>query len=186
MSHILVFFGTTEGQTAKIAEALGARFHSFGHHADVVNARTHPETQPDAYDAVIVAAPVRAGRYQRDIVTWVSRHLKALNSRPTAFVSVCLGTLQHEPAVDRELLGIINQFLESTAWRPSDTHVVAGALMYTRYNFITRWLMRRIAKKAGGATDTSRDYEYTNWADLDRFADTFRDRIGSSATSASA
>ena len=28
--------------------------------------------------------------------------------------------------------------------------------------------MKRIACKAGGDTDTSRDYDYTNWAALDR------------------
>ena len=33
--------------------------------------------------------------------------------------------------------------------------------------------MKRIVRKAGGDTDTSRDYEYTNWADLRGFADRF-------------
>jgi menaquinone-dependent protoporphyrinogen oxidase len=30
--------------------------------------------------------------------------------------------------------------------------------------------MRRIAAKEGGDTDTSRDYEYTDWPAVDRFA----------------
>jgi menaquinone-dependent protoporphyrinogen oxidase len=30
--------------------------------------------------------------------------------------------------------------------------------------------MRRISAKEGGDTDTSRDYEYTDWAAVDRFA----------------
>jgi len=41
--------------------------------------------------------------------------------------------------------------------------------------------MRRIAKKAGAATDTSRDYEYTDWIGLDRFADELADELSSSA-----
>ena len=36
-----------------------------------------------------------------------------------------------------------------------------------------RWVMKRIAAKAGGAIDTSRDYEYTDWADLRGFARQF-------------
>jgi menaquinone-dependent protoporphyrinogen IX oxidase len=30
--------------------------------------------------------------------------------------------------------------------------------------------MKRIAKKAGGPVDASRDYEFTDWKGLDRFA----------------
>ena len=47
---------------------------------------------------------------------------------------------------------------------------MAGALPYTRYNFLVRFVMRRISKAEGGDTDTSRDYEYTDWAAVDRFA----------------
>ncbi|MDZ7685538.1 MAG: hypothetical protein U5O39_11475 [Gammaproteobacteria bacterium] len=31
--------------------------------------------------------------------------------------------------------------------------------------------MKRIAKQAGGDTDTSRDYEYTGWEQVERFAE---------------
>jgi menaquinone-dependent protoporphyrinogen oxidase len=34
-------------------------------------------------------------------------------------------------------------------------------------------MMRRIVAKAGGDTDTSRDYEYTDWADVRTFAEEF-------------
>jgi len=33
--------------------------------------------------------------------------------------------------------------------------------------------MKRIARKSGGDTDTSRDYEYTDWAAVDDFAQRF-------------
>jgi menaquinone-dependent protoporphyrinogen oxidase len=51
--------------------------------------------------------------------------------------------------------------------------LVAGALRYTKYNFFVRWMMKRIVAAAGGDTDTSRDYEYTDWQDLRAFADRF-------------
>ena len=37
--------------------------------------------------------------------------------------------------------------------------------------------MRLIAKREGAATDTSRDYEYTDWAALDRFVNELVDTI---------
>lgn len=51
----------------------------------------------------------------------------------------------------------------------------AGALQYREYNFPTRTLMRLLMRRGGHPTDTSRDYEYTDWVAVDRFADDFRE-----------
>ena len=40
---------------------------------------------------------------------------------------------------------------------------VAGRLAYTQYGLLKRFVMRRIALKAGGPVDTSRDHEMTDW-----------------------
>ena len=85
---------------------------------------------------------------------------------PTAFISVCLGVLQPDLAVQRDVKANIDRFLTSTRWRPLVIKSVAGAVLYTRYGWLKRRLMRRIAGKAGGGTDISRDYDYTDWADL--------------------
>ena len=50
---------------------------------------------------------------------------------------------------------------------------MAGALPYTRYNWLIRRVMKRIAAKAGGDIDTTRNYEYTDWQDLRTFAEQF-------------
>lgn len=170
MSRILVFYGTTEGQTAKVARFLGDTLRAGGLSTDVVDART-ASPSPDGYDAVIVAASVHASGYQRAVQGWVRAHAQELNDKPTAFISVCLAVLQHEPKVQHELAAINDRFLTSTGWRPAKTKNVAGALLYSRYNWLKRWAMVRIVRKAGGDTDTSRDYEYTDWADLRAFAE---------------
>jgi menaquinone-dependent protoporphyrinogen oxidase len=59
--------------------------------------------------------------------------------------------------------------------------VVAGALPYTRYNIVKRWIMRRIVAKAHGDTDTTRDYEYTDWQAVGQFAHDFSQRVEVSA-----
>jgi menaquinone-dependent protoporphyrinogen oxidase len=66
---------------------------------------------------------------------------------------------------------MIDQFLKDTEWHPGVTRPVAGALLYTQYGPIIRFVMKRISKSEGGSTDTSRDHEYTDWAALDRFID---------------
>ena len=176
MARILVLFGTTEGQTAKIAQALAHAIRAEGADVDVIDADTHSPA-PEPYAGVVVAASVHAGRYQRSVRRWVRTHAWALHNRETAFVSVCLGILEHEPETDRELQAIQERFLSETGWRPSVTKVVAGALPYTKYNWLKRAIMKRIVRKAGGDTDTSRDYEYTDWHDVRRFGTAFGHRV---------
>jgi menaquinone-dependent protoporphyrinogen oxidase len=172
MLRILVLYGTTDGQTAKIGQFLGEALRADGVSAEVRDARTAAPA-PHGYDAVIVAASVHVGGYQRSVRRWAREHAHVLNEKPTAFVSVCLGVLQRQPKVEQELAAILTRFFTSTGWRATMSKTVAGALPYSRYNWVKRWAMVRIVRKAGGDTDTSRDYEYTDWADLRGFAKDF-------------
>jgi len=172
MTRILILYGTTDGHTAKIARRLGDTLRARGADSDVVNV-AHATPRPAGYDGVIVAASVHTGTYQPEVRQWVRTHAPALAEMPGAFISVCLGALQHEPEVQQEVAATIRRFLASVGWEPTITKAVAGAVLYTRYGSLKRWMVRRIVAKAGGDTDTSRDYEYTDWADLDRFAQTF-------------
>ena len=51
-----------------------------------------------------------------------------------------------------------------------DVEMIAGALVYSKYSRLLKWLMKRIAASAGNSTDTSRDYEYTDWQQVERYA----------------
>jgi hypothetical protein len=43
-------------------------------------------------------------------------------------------------------------------------------LAYREYGFFIRLVMKRIAKKEGAPPDTSRNYEMTNWEQVDKLA----------------
>ena len=170
---VLVLFGTTDGQTARIAAAIGGSLESTGLRADVVQAGRGVDPRPEDYAAVVVAASVMAGGYQKAVRQWVRAHAAALHERPNVFVSVCLSVVNRTPKVDRDLAAILERFCTQTGWRPHEVKAVAGALKYTKYGWLKRWVMRRIVAKAGGDTDTSRDYEYTDWDDLREFSHRF-------------
>lgn len=172
MTRILVLYGTTDGQTGKIAHFVGDELHSLGAEVDVVDAAT-ASPDPAGYGGVVVAASVHAGGYQRPVIRWAAAHAGALHARRTAFLSVCLGVLQQDPAVQADLEKIRKRFIAQTRWTPTQTRMVAGALKYSQYGWLKRLVLRRIARKAGGGTDTSRDYEYTDWNELRTFAETF-------------
>ena len=174
MSRLLILYGTTNGHTRKIAIALGETLGAEGYPSDVIDAQRIPrELDPATYDGVVVAASIHAGGYQRTVQRWVRRHAEQLNVVPSAFVSVCLGILERRPEPQQQVREIMNRFLQVTGWQPTATKTVPGALLYTQYDWLTRWLMKRIVAKAGGDTDTTRDYEYTDWDDLRTFAQEF-------------
>ena len=180
MSRVLILYGTSEGQTAKIARAMRGALERSGLDVTTANADVM-DPRPGAFDGIIVAASVHGGTYQKCVRQWVRQHAAEFGTRPAVFVSVCLGVLQKDPKVDADLAAIVARFAAETGWSPRAKHV-AGALLYRRYNVFIRWIMRRIAAKAGGDTDTSRDYEYTDWADVRAFAEAF----GREVTKASA
>ena len=171
--RMLVIYGTTEGQTAKIAGALAATFRTYGVSVDLAEAGPAWDPEPEDYAAVIVAASVHAGGYQRPLRRWVRSHAEALQERPTAFVSVCLAIVKPTPEVVGHLSVIAGRFFDATGWTPNETKSVAGALPYSKYGWLKRRLMRRIVAKSGGDTDMTRDYEYTDWDDLRAFAQRF-------------
>ena len=134
--RVLVVYGTTEGQTAKIASALASTLRKCGLWVEVAEARPDWDPAPEDYAAVIVAGSVHAGGYQRRLQAWVRSHARALEARPTAFVSVCLAIVKPTPEVLRDLAAIMERFFSATGWRPRETKFVAGALPYSKYGWV--------------------------------------------------
>jgi menaquinone-dependent protoporphyrinogen oxidase len=174
MTTILIVYGTTDGHTRKIAQVLAENLRAQCCSVDIVDSvGMLRNLSPEAYDGVIVTASVHIGDYQRAVKGWVRVHAKTLNLMPTAFLSVCLAVLQKETKARQEILRIMRRFLDRCGWRPAITRMVAGAVLYTRYGWLKRLMMKRLIAKAGGGTDTTRDYEYTDWNELRTFSRDF-------------
>lgn len=171
MTHILIVYGTTDGHTRKIVQVLAEDLRAQLCSVDVLDAGgSRWRISPEGYDGVIVAASVHIGDYQRTVARWVRAHAPMLNTMHTAFLSVCLAVLEKDPAAHEEISRTMARFLARCGWRPTITKMVAGAVLYTRYGWLKRRMMKRIVEKAGGDTDTTRDFEYTDWNDLRGFA----------------
>ena len=170
MNRILVAVSSTDGQAARIAERI-ARVLAADGHAVTTGAVTDPGLASElrTHSAVVVGGSIRYGHHARALEDWVSGNLAAIAARPNAFFSVSLsaGGPGAKPLAAQ---GYVTEFQRRTGWHPAHWTTFAGALRYTTYRPWIRWLMRMIVGHAGWETDTSRDYEYTDWAAVERFA----------------
>ena len=153
---ILLVYGTTEGQTRKIASFAADRLSSRGHTVVLVDASDPPSAlDVGRFDGALIAASLHVGRYQSSVVHFVRQHSAALDAVPNAFISVSLSAASDEPDDTRGLQTCIAEFLDQTGWTPWSVHHVAGAFRYTAYDFLKRWAMKYIAYRNGGPTDTN-------------------------------
>lgn len=182
MATVLIVYTTRHGQTEKIArrvaEVLGAR----GHVAELVDAdRYSGLPDPARIRGVVLGAPIHAGGYPRSVVRFAREQKTLLERVPNAFFSVGLAVMSRTSDGRAQTLELVEKFVHESGWRPKRVELLAGALPYSKYNFLIRFIMRRIVQKEGGDTDTSRDYEYTDFSAVDRFAAEIADQVEKSA-----
>ena len=173
MCELPVFFATTDGQTRRIAEALAAHARFLGvdsHAIDIASAQAADFSWAPVR-AVVLAASIHAGRHQPEAEAFVRRHLRDLNARPSVFLSVSLSICSKLPDEVDSARSVAAAFPEHLGWRAGRVVCVAGRLAYTQYGLLKRFVMRRIAVKAGGSADTSRDHEMTDWDQVRGVAD---------------
>jgi menaquinone-dependent protoporphyrinogen oxidase len=171
MTRIFIPYGTTEGQTATIAEVVADVIRAHGIEVEAVDVKASRGVVPDGCDGVVIGASIHMGKHDKHVVEFVERNRDALDRLPSAFFSVSLAA--HGDTEEAE--GYVEQFEQETGWRPDRVALFGGALLYTQYGFVKRHLMKKIAQDKPGqlGTDTSRDYVYTEWDGVRRFAEDF-------------
>ncbi len=174
MGSYLVLYGTGEGQTAKVATRIADTIESRGHDVTTVDAEeTTFEQDVSDYDAAIVGSSVHVGKHNEAVRAFLENNRAALSAMPTAFFQLSLSSATDDPQRRAEAARYVDSLLEETSWQPDRITLFGGALRYSKYGFLKRLMMKRIARKATGDIDTSRDYEYTDWDEVMAFANDF-------------
>ena len=178
--RICIAYATKEGQTARIAGYIAEVVRAHGHHADTVDIGHAKDGLQAGYDGVIVGSSIHMGKHDKHAAEYVRQNREALKKVPSAFFSVSLAA--HGDEAEAE--GYVEEFEAETGWHSSHVALFGGALPYTQYGFLTRHLMKRIASDKPGnlGTDTSRDYVYTEWDGVRRFAEAFLEQLPSPDT----
>ena len=172
MKKIAIVYASKQGHTRKIAAYMAGKLQERGFSTQLIDAASEGPL-PSTVDAVIAGSPVYAGKFRSTLLRWVHAHHAELARLPFGLFSVTLNAAdQHlsAPPHDQRLL---RELISACGIVPGHLASIAGALKYREYSWPVRRMMRNIAEKAGGDLDTSRDYEYTNWAYVDAFLDAF-------------
>lgn len=166
---IAVLYATTHGHTEQVARRIAdvaTRADAVAYAFDIDNLA--PSFAFEQYDLIVFAGSVEFGRHQRRLARFVKRNREKIARVDTAFVSVSGAAIK--PEGHEQAAKYAEQFFEQTAWRPITSLLVGGAYSFTRYGFLVKWMMKRLAAQHGYSTDTTRDYDYTNWSEVERFA----------------
>ena len=171
MYTIPVFYATTEGHTGAIAQSIAStlREEGFESQARHIGSALAPTDWSSVVSAV-VGGSLHYGRHQAAVRAFITRELEQLNRRPAAFFSVSLSAASRNPTEVQAAHRIAERFVRGLQWQPRRVTCFAGKLAYLKYGFVKRWILRRIASREGGPTDTSRDHDLTNWNSVRAFA----------------
>src|SRR5438105_1161744 len=86
---ILIVYGTTEGQTRKIARYMEDVLQEVGHKVSIADASDEPPS-PEGYDAILIGSSIHIRKYQSAVTNYITHNNLKLNKMPGAFFSVCL------------------------------------------------------------------------------------------------
>ena len=173
MQRILIVYAMTRGWTGRIVDRMAADLRGMGLHPSVYQAEEAGGLDLDAFDGVLLAGSVHFGRHQRVLEDFARDHAGDLTLLPSAFLSVCGALAGSWPGCHAEAAKYREDFARRTGWRPEMSWSVAGRVAYTEYPLPLRLVMQFISWRTGRPTDTSRDWEFTDWMEVERLARAF-------------
>lgn len=171
---LLIVYGSTEGQTRRIAGYMAEVASSRGYSVDFVDAASsYQSIDRQAYDGILVGGSVHQGQHQTSVGDFVAGHLTRLGALPGAFFSVSLNAAVNDASHQAEARSYLDSFLEASGWHPDLTACFAGAIRQAEYDYFKKLVLKLLAGQVPPEIVTAGDREYTNWAAVDRFIDRF-------------
>lgn len=167
----LILYSSRDGQTQSIASYIANKLQE-SLSCDVIDLQQADNIELGQYQQVLIGASIRYGHFNTALHRFVKQHAEQLNRMPSAFFAVNLTARKPEKR-SPQTNAYTRKFLLSSPWQPKQCAVFAGALRYPRYRWIDRVMIRLIMKMTGGETDTSKEVEYTDWQQVDRFSQEF-------------
>ena len=175
MKNILILYATREGQAQKIASQLALHLQEAGEGVQLINAKDESATKNldlNTFDTLVFGASMHAGGLESELVDFVNSHKDQIEAKARSFFLVLLSAATKDPKLNAESLADAQKKTNKQLQvQFPAAEMIAGALMYSKYFRPVKWIMQSIAKKYDEDTDTSKDYEYTDWNQVKQYAE---------------
>lgn len=179
MANILLLYSSVYGHTRRICDRVEARLVERGHRVEAVPV-AGGGVDPSRYDAILIGASIRNGKHNPAVLEFIARHKGLLDEKPSGFFSVNLVARKPQKNTP-ETNPYTKAFVAKSPWQPKLLGVFGGDLDYQRYTPFDRNVIRFIMWLTKGPTDPRTKDEYTDWDEVDRFAERFATLAGGGA-----
>jgi len=169
MSYTLLIYSTSDGQTKKICDAMAQQLIGSGEQVQLLSLTDANNITWQEVDKVVIGASIRYGHFNKALDKFIAQYQTELEQRVNGFF--CVNLTARKPEKNTPTTNAyMKKFIETSPWQPTLQAVFAGALLYSKYRWLDKVMIRFIMKMTGGETDTSKDIEYTDWKKVDDFA----------------
>lgn len=163
MAKVLFLYASREGQTRRICECMAEVYARAGAEVQVcalTDSRVSEALQQS--DCLVMGGSIHYGHFPKAMYDFIAGNRQIIEARPNAFFGVNLTA--RKPGKDTPHgSAYMRKFLKKSPWQPRSLAVFAGALLYSRYTWYDRMMIRFIMWLTGGPTDPGVDVEFTDW-----------------------
>jgi len=118
-----------------------------------------------SYQALIIGSSLRSRKYNAAVIEFI-KDKDDLNRKPAAFFSVSLGDSMNLGR--KGVTKLLKDFLGKMDWQAVNIGRFGGALLYTKYDFWTKFFMGMMGYFMEYPTNTTKDHKPTDWRSLPR------------------
>ena len=166
---ILLIYSSVDGHTLKICKHMMAKNKSLAT-MNIHSLETVTPKDLDSNEIIVIGASIRYGNHRKELYSFINKNVAVLDEKNSYFFSVNAVARKIEKR-SPEVNTYIKKFKKSVKWSPKKIKVFPGKIDYPKYGFFDKHMVRLIMYFSGGPTDLSKSYEFTDWKEVDRFAD---------------
>jgi menaquinone-dependent protoporphyrinogen oxidase len=171
-AFVRVYAVSYDGQAARIAERVAQRVEATGHPVSftVLGKGEVVPAEIETAGVVVLIAAIRYGFHLPAAHRLLAAYKALANPPPLGLATVCL-TARKPNKQTPETNVYLRKLINRKNLTPAVATAIAGKLNYPRYSWLDRTLVRMIMKITGGPTDGTSVIEYTDWDQVNAFAD---------------
>jgi menaquinone-dependent protoporphyrinogen oxidase len=167
----LIIYGTRWGSTAEIAKKIGSIITCKGSRVDIVNSN---ESIPnvDLYDIVVVGSGISMGKWTKKTLEFLENNATILRNKKTAFFVSC-GLVLRDGGIEKTQKDYLAKVADEYNIHPVAYGAFGGYIDFSGdYGLFSSLFVKSSKNKCQKmGIDTTKPYDFRNWADISNWAE---------------